>query len=279
MKSDWSLVGFTVLAQAAVGATWGLTASWVLVAHRAGAEVAGAATSWGVASLPLLAALAIAVSLLHLGRPFRAWRAVANVRVSWLSREVLAAALFWVAAVGVLLAPEPRRGPLLAAVSFVGALLLLAMVRTYRMRTVPAWDSWATGAFFAQSALATGGAVTALALALRSPHGHAGLAQTFAAVVGAAALAAGPVLTVRWRAAMERRGGAAHEAAGRLERARSSSRARAAVALGGAIVLLSALALAEPWRGLALAAALILALAAETLGRTLFYLARVRTGL
>jgi DMSO reductase anchor subunit len=278
VKGDWSLVGFTVLGQAAVGASWGLTASWALVAHRAGAEVAGAATSWGVAAVPALAALAVAGSLLHLGRPLRAWRATANLRRSWLSREVLAAGLFWVAVAAVPLVPGRERGPLLAVAAVGGGLLLLAMVRTYRMRTVPAWDSWATGALFLQSALASGGAVTAFTLSLRSPHAHAGLAVTGAALVSAAALVLGPVLVAQWRATMVRQGGAARASAGQLARAGSRSGIRWVAALGGALLLLSAPALGEPWRSTAFAAALVLALTAEALGRALFYRARVRVG-
>lgn len=279
MRSEWSLVGFTVLGQAAVGATWGLTASWAVVAHRAGPQTAVAATSWGVAAVPALAAVAIAVSLLHLGRPVRAWRAVANLRLSWLSREVLAAGIFCLAAGAVPLAPGPWRWPLQAVACILGALLILTMVRTYRMRTVPAWDSWATGAFFLQSALATGGAVTALGLALRSPHGTTGHALAGVAVAGASALVAGPVLLARWRATMERQHGAAHETAERLARERLRSRLRWVAALAGAVLLVASPALVAPWRSVGLATGLVLALAAETVGRALFYRTRVRAGL
>lgn len=279
MKSDWSLVGFTVLSQAAVGVSWGLAASWALVARQAGPRIGGAAIQWGAAAVPVLAAAAIAVSFLHLGRPLRAWRAVANLRLSWLSREVLAAGAFCAAAATPVVAPRAWKGPLLLVACAVGALLVLAMVRTYRMRTVPAWDSWATGAFFVQSALATGGALTALALALRSPHGRPGVAIVGAAVVGATALLVGPLLLALWRQAMAGRAGAGHDAAERLARARARTGARWAGALGAAGLLLAAPALAAPARVAVLAAAAALALATELAGRELFYCARVRTGL
>ena len=41
-----------------------------------------------------LAAIALGASVLHLGRPWLAWRAVLGLRTSWLSREVIAFALF-----------------------------------------------------------------------------------------------------------------------------------------------------------------------------------------
>jgi len=278
VKSDWSLVGFTVLSQAAVGASWGLAASWALVARRAGHEVAAAATAWG-AAVPILAAAAIAVSLLHLERPLRAWRAVANLRRSWLSREVLAASAFCVAAATPVVAPTAWRGWLLLAASLLGAPLLLAMARTYQMRTVPAWDSWATGAFFAQSALATGGAVTALGVGLCSPHDRPGAALVGAAALGAVALAAGPLLLARWQRALACGPGAARAAAERLAHAGTSASARWVASLAGAALLLLALALESPARGAALATAAALAFGAELAGRALFYRARVRTGL
>jgi hypothetical protein len=43
------------------------------------------------------AGVAMALSLLHLGRKGRAWRAMLNIRRSWLSREIAAFALFSVA--------------------------------------------------------------------------------------------------------------------------------------------------------------------------------------
>src|SRR5207253_9475046 len=66
----WPLVWLTLLTQAAVGAS--LTAG----------EGAGRLTA------AVLAAVALAVSLLHLGRPLYAWKALRNLRRSWLSREV-----------------------------------------------------------------------------------------------------------------------------------------------------------------------------------------------
>src|SRR6186997_1050399 len=42
----------------------------------------------------LLALLGLVASFFHLGRPERAWRAIAQYRTSWLSREVIALPLF-----------------------------------------------------------------------------------------------------------------------------------------------------------------------------------------
>ncbi len=84
MNPAWSVVLFTTLAGAAQG----------LVVTLALAELAGLPMSTGFLSGALVLAVALllvalAASTFHLGRPARAWRAVAMWRSSWLSREVI----------------------------------------------------------------------------------------------------------------------------------------------------------------------------------------------
>lgn len=115
MRSEWPLLGFTLAAAVAV-------AMYVAV-------VAGSS------SLPALAFLAPAVlgmglSTFHLGRKLRAWRAVLNVRRSWLSREVvLFSAFVGLAALQTVVVPGS------AALAYAAALLgfagLFAMDRVY----------------------------------------------------------------------------------------------------------------------------------------------------
>ncbi len=86
LRSEWPLWFFTTVA------TW-------LVAWFA----AGTVTGRGVA-LPVFAAvglIAMAVSALHLGRVSRMWRAVRNLRRSWISREILCFSLFFAFACGL----------------------------------------------------------------------------------------------------------------------------------------------------------------------------------
>lgn len=71
---------------------------WVFTSGLAGL-VGWIAAAHGGVPVPLgaflaLAALLVALSTLHLGRPVRAWRATANLRTSALSREVAAVASF-----------------------------------------------------------------------------------------------------------------------------------------------------------------------------------------
>lgn len=121
LASEWPLVAFTLLVPSLVGLM-------VTVQGRA------------LLSLPVfvgLAALAAAASMLHLGRKLRAWRAVLNLRRSWLSREVALFGAFVAASTAVLafaetaLAPAAAPGWLVGAAAASGVAALVAMDRVY----------------------------------------------------------------------------------------------------------------------------------------------------
>src|SRR5690606_29264341 len=77
----------------------------------------------------VLLALGLFASVLHLGRPQLAWRAWMGWRTSWLSREVIAFALFFTAlSVEVSLSAivGPQRGAAVSGFGFVVDLAVLA---------------------------------------------------------------------------------------------------------------------------------------------------------
>jgi DMSO reductase iron-sulfur subunit len=141
----WPLVLFLVLTQASVG---------VLLSGG-----------------PVLAAAAIvqaglAASLLHLGRPVHAWRAVRMWRRSWLSREVLTFSLYAGLVAAAVIVPQLR---LLAAAAGLAGIFCSA--RIYMVPARPAWNSWRTlGEFLLTALLLSGEAAlmpgAALALAV-----------------------------------------------------------------------------------------------------------------
>ncbi|MDE2254710.1 MAG: dimethyl sulfoxide reductase anchor subunit [Betaproteobacteria bacterium] len=92
MRPAWSVLLLTTL----IGCAQGLAVALALaVLGLFGGPVA--ALTVGRAGLALILALgvvALIASFLHLGRPERAWRAVAMWRTSWLSREVIALPAF-----------------------------------------------------------------------------------------------------------------------------------------------------------------------------------------
>ncbi|MDQ4068002.1 MAG: dimethyl sulfoxide reductase anchor subunit [Actinomycetota bacterium] len=136
------LVAMLVLTQASAGA---LAVDLVLGPRRA----------TGLLAL-VLGAVGVAVSILHLGRPERAWRAAAGLRHSWLSREVAALGLFAVLAVGsVLSASRLVQGA--AALAGLAGVACSAMLYVVTRR--PSWRASVTGPRFALGCLVGGSAV------------------------------------------------------------------------------------------------------------------------
>ena len=102
---DWSLVVFTVLTQAAVGAFLTLQVLGYLAARRG----TSAGTGGPARLVPVLALLSVGLfaALFHLSDPLQAARAVVNFSSSWLSREIVFGSLF-AALLGALVAQEWR---------------------------------------------------------------------------------------------------------------------------------------------------------------------------
>lgn len=133
----WPLVWLTLLSQLAVGVT--------ATAHTGEQR--------GVAAVLALAALAGALG--HLGRPAVAYKALRNLRRSWLSREV--ALLSAYAALAVLAVARPEAG---SAAALAGAAGVYASARLYIVPGRPAWNSRLTIVRFAATAAALGPVLT-----------------------------------------------------------------------------------------------------------------------
>jgi DMSO reductase iron-sulfur subunit len=142
----WPLIMLLVLTQMATGA------------------FASMAASGGVTTLILLASFAVLAaglggSLLHLGRPAFAWRAVKMWRRSWLSREVLAFSIcagLAQATCAALLLGLPGVRSLTAAASIAGLLGIWSSARIYMVPARPAWNRWWTVAEFFGTAVLLG---------------------------------------------------------------------------------------------------------------------------
>lgn len=125
-RGEWALVLFTLLLPALVA----LFAAGLARPERAPGPLA----------LLLGGVVAFAASAIHLGRPLRAWRALAHLRSSWLSREIAAAALFLAAGAAHRLPGlgAGARGALAAVALLAGGALLFAIDAVYR--AVPRLD-------------------------------------------------------------------------------------------------------------------------------------------
>ena len=258
------LVAFTLLAQAAIGAFLTLGALDAWAGGLAGAPGVRALTDGVLLAIGPVMAAALAVSLLHLASPLGAWRALANLRTSWLSREILLALLFTAAAaLCAILRMTGRRdtglGTALAAFAGLsGVGLLYAMVRVYRLRTVPGWDTPVTAIAFCASALLLG---------------TLGVAAGLVLVPGVPAqLAAGPLRALSLAAAA----GFGAELAVPGRGGRHGIR-RMLLLAGLACCVAFLLGAGRP--GALLVAAFAAALAAEGLGRYLFYVEGPRRAL
>ena len=132
----WPLVIMTVLTQLSVGA---FATIWLL-------QLSAVPDRLGLAALTsmLVAAMALAASTLHLGRPIHAYRALKMFRRSWLSREVLLFTSFsMVASVyAVILWQGMPGGSLVGAVTTVlGIAGVTSSGRIYRVPSRPAWNT------------------------------------------------------------------------------------------------------------------------------------------
>jgi len=256
--AHWSLVMMTVLTQLSVGA---FVAIWLL-------QIFGGTTRLGVAALIslLVAGLALNGATLHLGRPAHAYRAMKMWRRSWLSREVLLFTAFsGVAALYAALLWMELPGSL--AVGGLTSLLGIAGVTAsgciYRVSSRPAWNTRLTLVQFNLTAAALGPLLTA-ALGASDTRWLAWAAATMAG----AQLVLAALRFVRLVA------GSSVELRGTARLLSTTLRSQfitrgVLLAVGGVVLPLLARDPAAWW------AALAVALAAEILGRYLFFVSVV----
>ncbi len=202
-----TLAVFTALAPLAVGGLIGL-----LVAPSIGRQPG---IDWAAAVVFATGLLALAASLFHLGRPWRAPLAMLRVTTSWLSREVILFGLFLFTLGCYAILPVLNLGTIISylvgsAAAIIGLAGTIATGETYRLRARPSWDQWLTIASFPLGALSAG-TLFGFFVA-RQFGGHSPIAGY--AWVGAAVLLVS-ALVVNWLRATRRRTGSAE---GRLSR-------------------------------------------------------------
>jgi Fe-S-cluster-containing dehydrogenase component len=152
--AHWPLILMLVLTQLSVGAFL-----VQLILQRTALD-GGASFSLPVQAVAALGfgLLALGASVLHLGRPQYAFRAVLGLTTSWLSREILcfglfavAAALYSIAAWRIRPSPEGTGGSLAAladAVVFFGLAGVISSVMVYQCTGRDLWNGWNTSVRF-----------------------------------------------------------------------------------------------------------------------------------
>ncbi|HEX7113115.1 MAG TPA: DmsC/YnfH family molybdoenzyme membrane anchor subunit [Mizugakiibacter sp.] len=201
MRPALSIVAFTVLAGAGYGVWIWLGLLLALHAYPPGRHAALLPLALGF----ILVSAGLVASLLHLGQPQRAWRALSQWRTSWLSREGLAALLTYLPALA--LAARARGDETALAVRLAGALLafgaLTTVTCTARIYTslppIPAWRDRRVLPLFHVHALLSGGLwfATCAQFAVRST---AGVALAFAWLLAVVLLLAANLKRAYWRA-------------------------------------------------------------------------------
>ncbi|MEH6953752.1 dimethyl sulfoxide reductase anchor subunit family protein [Neobacillus drentensis] len=163
---DLPLVIFTVLSQLAIGGF--VTLWWFDRKNKTITRSTGLIIS---CSLVVLGVIAVLVSLFHLGQPFAAYRALLNIRVSWLSREVtfygafvglsLLYAWFW-------LKDMPARRSLIGGIAtIIGAIAIFSSAKIYMIPAIPAWNSVTTMFTFFLTSIILGPLFVGFLLAIR----------------------------------------------------------------------------------------------------------------
>jgi anaerobic dimethyl sulfoxide reductase subunit B (iron-sulfur subunit) len=165
LPSGWEempLLLFTLLSQIAVGGFWAML--W-MVPH------AGDGTTLSQWMPQLLVGICLGAGLLaslaHLGTKRNAWRALGNLRKSWLSREVLFTGLFGIGWLFTTLVTLIWHRSIVTGAALTAALglgLNYSMSRVYRLPAIPAWNTWRTNAVFMVSTLLLGQSLMATLL-------------------------------------------------------------------------------------------------------------------
>lgn len=164
LAKEWPLIGFTLLTQTAVGAFWTLAAAEAIFASEGRVFLDGPA----LLVILVLGGAGTLLSLFHLGKPSRAVNALANLRASWLSREILADLAFLGAgaALWLLAALDKTEDSLRTILIILGAaagfFLIFTMSRLYMLRTVPVWRGAHTPVSFFLSAVFLGPLLAAI---------------------------------------------------------------------------------------------------------------------
>jgi formate dehydrogenase iron-sulfur subunit len=163
--AHWPLVWMLVLTQVAVGAVAG---GWLLAANYRGLSGwTPVMNSWSLEVAAACGLLGMGAAVMHLGRPWLAFRALLGLMRSWLSREILAFQIFGLSAAAYGLghawkAPPSFFAPLGLAATLAGVAAILCSAMVYVDTHRVYWNGPATIAKFLLTATAAGAWVPAL---------------------------------------------------------------------------------------------------------------------
>ncbi len=177
---EWALITFTILAQMSVGAFVVLGLVHFVARRTAGEDQANQLSNRALLAIWPVLGLALLASLLHLGNPLNAYRAVVNLGASWLSREIFCAVLFFVVGAGFAFLQWRKltsfnvRMVVGWAAALIGLALVWVMANVYMVPARPTWNVLTTPLQF----YATTGLLGVLALGAAFVANYAYLQRT-----------------------------------------------------------------------------------------------------
>ena len=166
MMHDLPLVIFTILSQLVVGGI--ITLWWLDRKTKSISRKTGLIAS---VSLIIIGGISILISLLHLGQPFAAYRAILNFGVSWLSREITFYGVF--VGISALYAwfwykeNAEKRNIIGWVGAIIGIIAIFSSAKIYMIPSHPAWNSMSTMFTFFLTCIVLGPLFVGLVLAAR----------------------------------------------------------------------------------------------------------------
>lgn len=151
---DWALITFTILVQMSVGSMWVLGITHFFASKKYGMEQADKLSDRALVALVPVIGLGFLASLLHLGNPINAYRAVTNLGTSWLSREIFCGVVFALLATAFAFIQWRKIGSFMLRTvvawlaALVGLVLVYCMANVYMLPIQLTWNSWTTPVSF-----------------------------------------------------------------------------------------------------------------------------------
>ncbi len=174
--NDWPLVFFTLFSQISVGI---LISGFLLWTWTKSSETPSLEALKKILLIAALAFMTVALilSFMHLASPTKALFAMSHAGSSWLSREIILAAVYLLSlllsytSVQLNIPHHKLFDQLFLASLILGVILIWVMARVYMLPTVPLWNTPATPIAFFTSALLLGGMSAMVAIGVVSLGG------------------------------------------------------------------------------------------------------------
>ncbi len=168
--SEWPLVTFTLLVQSSVGVTIFTTLYFCWLEKEIGNQRATRTLRPVLLTSAILGCLGLLASTLHMGYPWNAFHALRHISSSWLSREIIFAALYLGALclyTLLVLIKGHMNKTLLAIIGLLGLVDIFCMALLYYSTSMITWMHVNTYFMFIGSVFSAGAVITLLITSIR----------------------------------------------------------------------------------------------------------------